>query len=266
MFVICFGIVVSVYLFARNSKNIPLLSGNDVQVSANPYININKNTNTDWQKVLTNVDPGLNNTTTVLGSNDPNQFDETSVTAQLSRDVFSRYLLVANQPGGITTDAANQIADQTLSNNQYTQVAGAVYSEMDLHIVSANSDNIKKYTDEMNLILKNRSSQVKVNPLEILSVATQNEDEQELTKLDPIILTAKNFINDLVGIQVPQDAVQVHLDIINSSSNMLSDLEAIRALFTDPVKGLSGVSQYTAHLANFQTAVENMSTYLNSRN
>jgi hypothetical protein len=264
--IICFGIVTSVYLFARNSNNLPLLAGNDTAISANSYINIGKNTNNDWQKILTNVDPNQNTTTVLTTGGDPNVFDETSLTAQMSRDMFAQYLLVANKPGGVTSDDATQIASAVLSNPEYTKTASIVYTDINLHVVNTSKDSVKKYTEEMNQIIINYSSQVKVNPLNILLVASESEDEKELAKLDPIILVAKSFISGLIKIDVPRDAVQAHLDLMNSSSNLLSDLEAARVTFTDPVRGLTGIGQYVEHLTGFQTATNNINAYLAGKN
>lgn len=264
--IICLGIVTSVYLFARNSNNIPLLTGNNVAVSTNPYINLDGKTNNDWQKILTNVDPNQNTTTVLTTNGDPNTFDETSLTAQMSRDMFAQYLLVANKPGGVTSDDATQIANAVLSTPEYTKTTSIIYTDTNLRIVNTNKDTVKKYIGEMNQIIINYSSQVKVNPLNILLVASENEDEKELAKLDPIILVAKSFINGLIKIDVPRDAVQAHLDLMNSSSNLLSDLEAARVTFTDPVRGLSGIGQYVEHLTGFQTATNNINAYLAGKN
>lgn len=264
--IICFGIVTSVYLFARNSNNIPLLTGNSVAISTNPYINLDGKTNNDWQKILTNVDPNQNTTTVLTTGGDPNVFDETSLTAQMSRDMFARYLLVANKPGGVTSDDATQIANAVLSTPEYTKTTSIVYTDINLHIVNTSKDSVKKYTEEMNQIITNYSSQVKVNPMDILLVASESEDEKELAKLDPIILVAKNLINSLIKINVPEDAVQAHLNLINSSSNILSDLEAARVTFTDPVRGIAGIGQYVEDLTNFQTATNDISAYLAGKN
>ena len=53
--IICFGIVVSVYLFSRNSNNSKFLTQGIDGVSTNPYINIEENTNSDWKKILINM-------------------------------------------------------------------------------------------------------------------------------------------------------------------------------------------------------------------
>lgn len=256
--IICFGIIVSVYLVSRNTDSPSLLTKN--ALSSNPYINIGSNTNNDWQKILTNINPGTG-TTTVL-TNDEQSGDQTTLTAQVARDMFSRYLLIANKSGGVTTDDATQVANDVLSTPDYTSTAGVTYSSINLNVVDATAYNTKTYAEEMKRIITNRSSQIKNNPLDILTRATKKESADELAKLDPIILEARGFIKDIMNISVPRDVQQLHLDLLNSSSNVLSDLEAMRVSFSDPVRGISGIGQYTNHLTDFQNAIIRINKYI----
>jgi len=258
--IICFGIVVSVYLFSRNPDNSKFLTQGIDGVSTNPYINIDENTNNDWKKILISMDSSKN-ATTILTNNDPAVFDDTTLTGQMSRDFLSQYLS-AVKGGEFTKEELTRIAENTLSIPGYTKVGGAKYIASNLHITTeTDRDSMQAYEDKMNLILQNRSSQVKENPLAIFQDAITRASETRLAKLDPIILQNRGLLNDLLLVEVPKSAVVVHLALLNAFSNILSDLEAIRVVFTDPVRSLTAVSQYQLDESSLKTALNNINSF-----
>ena len=99
----------------------------------------------------------------------------------------------------------------------------------------------------------------------IVAKAVQTNNEKELVKLDLMIHTAKTLIKNLLSIEVPQDAVVVHLGLLNTSSTLLSNLEAMRVTFSDPVKGFVGASQYVEHLNDFLSAVKDTRVYFDQK-
>lgn len=267
IFIICFGIVVSVYLLARNSKSIPLLSTNNTTVSANPYINVNRNTNSDWQNILTAVEPGLS-TTTALKSGDPNAFDETTLTAQLSRDMFSRYLLIANKAGGVTSDDATQIANDVLSNPEYTTTQRNSYSEINLHITQkSDKETFRKYSQilNQNLNARIRQIQTKDDPLTIFSTALNTESQIKLNELNQYIASNKGIISDLLAMEVPKEISVLHLNLLNAFGNSLSDLESMGQALSDPSRGLLAVNQYAQDWEDFQVALGNLNNYYKNK-
>lgn len=62
--------------------------------------------------------------------------------------------------------------------------------------------------------------------------------------------------------EVPEGAIGFHLNLLNTTSNSLSDLEAMRVAISDPVKVFSVVGNYSQNMINFGNAVINMNDYL----
>src|SRR3989344_2665539 len=260
MLIICFGIVVSVYLFSRNPDNSKFLTQGIDGVSTNPYINVDENTNNDWKKILINMDSSKN-TTTILTNNDLDMFDDTTLTGQMSRDFLSQYLSAVKK-GEVTGEESIKIAENTLSIPGYTKIGGAKYIASNLHVTTETDRNsMQVYEDKINLILQNRSSQIKENPLAIFQEAITRASETRLAKLDPIILQNRGLLSDLLLVEVPKNAVVVHLALLNAFSNILSDLEAIRVVFTDPVRSLTAVSQYQLDESSLKTALNNINSF-----
>jgi type 1 fimbria pilin len=78
----------------------------------------------------------------------------------------------------------------------------------------------------------------------ILEKALNSDDASQLTKMDAYITANQAFINDLLNINVPSDASKLHLELLNASSDILSNMQSMRNTFVDPVTGMAGMSQY----------------------
>lgn len=258
--IISFGIVTSTYLFSKTSNKSFFLTQKTNKISANSYIKIDKNENSNWEKILTTIDSSKN-TTTILTNDNIDTFEETTLTAQMSRDFLSQYLLSIKN-GSLTTEQLSQIITNVLSVPQYTTTVGPKYVALNLNITLKSGSNIDLiYKNRLNSILKERSLQIKDDPMVILKEAVTTENESKMAKLDPIILTTKGLLTDLLNIEVPKKAVNVHLELVNAVSNLLSDLESLRVVFSDPIRSLTAISVYESHVLDFKKATENIRVY-----
>src|SRR3989338_6244467 len=263
--VLCIGVVTSIWLIQRNPANISVAQNSDgvTTVSNENLINNKAKTETDWQKILVKKDQ---NFTSVVQKDNPEIFDETTLTAQMAKDLFSRYLQIAKKPGGVTSYDANKIANDVLALPDYTKATGAVYVASNLKIINkTDRETVKLYNDTLNQKLQNKSIKNPIDPMAIVNTALERSDENELSKLDPAILTFKTFIANLLIIEAPSDAIKMHLDLLNAYSNILSNLEAMRATFTDPIRSLSGINQYEQHLRDLKSVIVNISAYFEQK-
>ncbi|KKR32271.1 MAG: hypothetical protein UT65_C0004G0002 [Parcubacteria group bacterium GW2011_GWF2_39_8b] len=266
--VLCIGVVTSIWLIQRNPANISVAQNSDgvTTVSNENLINNKAKTETDWQKILVSIDQKDQNFTSVVQKDNPEIFDETTLTAQMAKDLFSRYLQIAKKPGGVTSYDANKIANDVLALPDYTKATGAVYVASNLKIINkTDRETVKLYNDTLNQKLQNKSIKNPIDPMAIVNTALERSDENELSKLDPAILTFKTFIANLLIIEAPSDAIKMHLDLLNAYSNILSNLEAMRATFTDPIRSLSGINQYEQHLRDLKSVIVNISAYFEQK-
>jgi hypothetical protein len=82
------------------------------------------------------------------------------------------------------------------------------------------------------------------NEAVILKRALENNDKEEIKKLEPIITAYKNHLDKFLNVPVPQSATITHLKIINSFSLIASTIEGMRAVFSDPLIALNSVAVY----------------------
>jgi hypothetical protein len=235
------------------------------EVSVRPFINSNQDTNDDWKKILTTVDK-KNQVVTSVVKTDSSSFDDTTLTAQMSKDVLSRYLMSKKGGKDLTQEDVANIANDVMTSPEYSKKGGVIYVSKNLHVISETDQaTVKKYKTEVGSMLKKRKAEIAVDPTYIIGVAIAREDENMLKRLDPIILTGKSSVTDLLGVNVPSDAVQLHLKLINVSSALVADLENIRKLSTDPASALVGISQYTNNLQEFENSINNLDAYFKKK-
>jgi len=261
IFILCFGVVISVWFITKKQQT---LSQNNVVkktggIEAEPAIAI-KNTDYDWKKILNESAP-KNQKVIDLTKNTTIE-EDTTLTDQMSRDFLSQYLIAAKNGTEVTPEVASQIAQNTLSLPDYRPIS-VVYIKENLKIVKKSDPvTVGKYRDKINQVLIPLYYSLKDNPVTILVNSLQSEKETELKKLDPMILVSKNSVKSLLEMEVPEGAIGFHLNLLNTTSNSLSDLEAMRVAISDPVKVFSVVGNYSQNMINFGNAVINMNDYL----
>ncbi len=257
VFIVCGATVFSIWLFTRNPQTTTSALQNPL-TTVEPSIKIprqNIEDAQDWQEIInTSVLPQKNSANTI-------NTGEGTLTDQMAKDFFGQYLSV-QQKGQVTDEQAQQIAVNTLTSSQYTQATGAVYTRKNLYVNSqTNRELVKKYSDTLDQILTNRSPKKNQDAMSILKKAVDNQDLKILAELDPIIASEKAGIVDLLAVNIPSDAVNIHIALLNALSNLLANTESFRVTFSDPVKSFAAVSQYPQHILDTKSAIQNLETY-----
>ena len=231
-------------------------------VSASPYEKLTSNTSDDWKKMLNSVDTKNQPVEKAIKTNE-DTFDETSITAKLSVDMMSRYLSLKSSGKQITSEDLNNIASNVLDNPEYTTLNGAKYRILNLKIAKDSDQNsITIYKTTVKTAVSKAFSQIKEDPYVTMAKAIKQSSPNQLNNLDSAITACKTIISDLLNISVPKEAVTVHLNLLNSFSKMLADLESLHLIFDDPVKSLNGINQYDSDKIEFINAVDEMSKYI----
>ena len=263
--IICSGVIVSLWLLLQTPKEPLAPVKNVATVSTEAYINIDESNYGDWKKVLTDIDQKTQQTT-ILTKNST-QSNDTTLTSQMARDFFSQYLILKKGGQAVTQDEVDKIVENTLSLPEYTKSTGPVYTIFNLHVNQKKDvETVKKYLNDLQQMIENR----KINdnndePMAITGKAMRENKEGVLVKLDPIIIKAKGVISDLIKMDVPADATNLHLSLLNVTSDMLSNLEAMRASFIDPVRAFVGFNKYPKNLLDFENTLGAINTYFSKK-
>ncbi|HEY0220915.1 MAG TPA: hypothetical protein VGC58_01700 [Candidatus Paceibacterota bacterium] len=240
----------------------------DNSVSVESYQKVNIESNDDWKKILTIIDKDGQKVTN-LTKNDSaseNTFDETTLTAQVSKEFLSQYLIAKQGGKELTEEDIMAIAESVSSNPTYSKSQGPIYVYSNIKVTTKNDlASIKKYKENIDFILTSRSKQIKDSPTGVIYFGVVNSDENTLKRLDPIIEVGKLTLKDLLNTEVPSEAVSYHLGLMNSSSNVISNLEDIRQVSKDPVRAMAGIGQYYTYAIEFEKAINNLNLYFGKK-
>lgn len=260
--VICVGAIVSAFLLARKPDFSKIQSNQNLNLE---HSGVELNTestieNKDWGNLLAKIE-----SPSKTGGAEIDIPEDGTLTARLARDLFSRYLTVAKSGQDIPEEESAKIIDAILASPEYTQGSrGVVYVESNLKIGPvSNTETIKKYADDVNRIFKTGMDSIKANEGigTIINLALANQDETKIAKLDPFVIATRTVLKNLVSVNVPIDLVKLHLELVNSVSNVLSDLESMRETFNDPVRGFIGATKYPQDTDDTQIAIQKITSY-----
>ena len=147
--IVCLGIIVSVWLFAKQPTEQGLVAKSENKGEVVPAIQIKEKTNDDWKKILTSIDQKNQKILDLTSKNKVNPQDDTTLTDQMSRDFLSQYLIAVKNGVDVTPEVAGQIAQKTLSLPEYKQ-SSVVYIIQNLKIVKKSDPvTVGKYKDKI---------------------------------------------------------------------------------------------------------------------
>jgi hypothetical protein len=264
IFILCLGVVISVWFVTNKQKRLSqnTVSKKDGVVAQDPIAI--KNTDYDWKKILTDSNKANSKVIDLTKTVNLSEGDNT-LTDQMSRDILSQYLIVAKNGDGLTPDMASQIVNNTLSLPDY-KPSFVTYIKENLKIVKKDDPvTFETYSQKINQALMPVYYEVKVDPIAILMTSLQSDNETELKKLDPLIVINKKAIKTLVEMEVPESAAGIHLYLLNTSSKILSNLEAIRVAVSDPVKIFTVIGDYSQNMSEFGKTVTSLNALLKQK-
>ncbi len=264
IFILCLGVIVSVWFVADKQKRISQSSEikkDNIEVA--PPIAI-KDTNYDWKKILTDSNKAnakvidLTKTVNIAG-------EGTTLTDQMSRDILSQYLILAKNGQQITPEMATDIVNTTLSLPDY-KPDYVEYIRENLKVTPKNDPvTFDNYSQKISQALISVYYDVKVDPMAIFVNGLQTENEEELKKLDPLIVINKKAIKTLLEMEVPSEAVPLHLNLLNSSSKILGNLESMRTAISDPIKIFTVSGDYSVNTVEFGKSITNLNALLKQK-
>ena len=261
--ILCLAGIASVWLIEKSQPESFKKEILKNSISAVSNENTDTSTSTEWKRILISLDKKSQDYEDLTKNNDE-IFDDTTLTAQMSRDFMSQYLILKKGGKEITQEDIDKITQNTLAGSQYNSLTGPVYIYKNIKIVPDTATSLRKYKNDINLSMKNRSLELKENPTFILSNSAKTNDPALAEKLDVMIKASKGFIGDGLAMEVPSSAVSAHLNIINSVSNIVASVEAMKTIYNDPVMAMMGLSQYNKYMVLFQQRLEELNSYLYS--
>lgn len=187
-------------------------------------------------------------------------------TDKFSQELFSTVASLS-QNGTLDQAAVEQITS-SLADHVKNTPPRKIYAMTDIKVISDNSAKaVKTYFDTLNYITHKKYPTNKniIDIMQRFMIDANNVDTSVLTELNPVIAQMQNILNGTVGISVPSDLSQIHLDYINTLEKLLENLNDITLYDSDVIVALGGISQYQTNITLYQSATQNLSNAINQK-
>ncbi len=261
--IICISIIASTIILSRRAP-LPEKRGGDTLLLENTDYasSLGTTTTVDWVKTLSKINPNLIATTTSAP-------EEMTLTDRFARDVFARYLDIASADHEVTDEEEASIVNTILSNQEYVNgIRGVIYIEQNLKIIGPSTNvTLAQYSTTVNKIFADGLAKIKSKtPIaQLVNDAVTNQDQKKIAEIGTYVTGTKYVLTSLLATKVPSDLAQLHLKLVNSVSNVLSDLEAMEKAIDDPVRGYIGMTKYPLDTEEAQGVIYQISAYYRSK-
>lgn len=280
-------LVIALLFFAAfkllSGKNSFFAQRNDVKVQAgNLTINemITKDSDgdgvPDWEEALWGTDPNnketfgmpdatyIANKRKALNVNQPADNGTPTQTDNFARDFFAAYN--AMKTSGQVDDATIKNFSSALGQKIVDSSVVDQYSEKDLKLADNDDPQTQAdyYASAAGLFAIYKESGLG-DELEIaggIASTGQGGDTKSEDQLQKIAGAYQEFAQKLLLVPVPKSLVQYHLEIINSANNTGIAVSNMSKMISDPVTGLSGISQYQKYSSDLITSANNLEAFL----
>lgn len=225
----------------------------------------------DWEEVLWKTDPnnpdtdedGMNDNEEILNQRDPlvkgegdlnnkitqiNSFSENTKTTLnqtdiLAREIFTGYVAL-KQNNALGTIEQEDFIEKITSANLNLEQNIQYLTLNDIKVISDSSKKtLQKYADELKKVFSENPTLRDDNV--ILKEALDNEDPKILDEIKSNTIFYKKFTDNLIGLEVPNELKNYHLDLINLFKQMTENTKQMIQVFEDPILGLVGAKSYS---------------------
>jgi len=189
---------------------------------------------------------------------------ELTETEKFAREFFTAYMAMKSS-GGVDNTTINNFSS-ALGEKMANPNIIDQYSEKDVKIDKTNNgegDLEKYYLDIQELFDKYRSSDIG-DELNIISSGlmadTKTNKEEMPKKLADISNYYQELASKMMDLSVPKSLTSFHLKTANSANNTGISVKNMITIQSDPIVGLSGLSQYKKYSEEFINSATELET------
>lgn len=173
-----------------------------------------------------------------------------SLTDSISRDLLTQYLSTKQLVGGqLNTSTKESMINSLLSkvdSSAYSITSSNNYKISDIKISQDNSVSfVKNYGNQLGAVLnKYNGPHSPGTELLFFKEAVEKDDPSGFETIGENIIVFEMLIKDLLGLTVPSDLKNAHLDLINSFSQFKQISFSFKNYPQDPLSAMVALSHY----------------------
>lgn len=200
----------------------------------------------------------------IEGSVNENKLTETE---KFAREFFTSYSAMKSS-GEIDNETINSFSN-ALGEKIVNPDLIDKYTEANIKINNTDTPISKqKYYQEVKILFNKYKEEGIGDELDIISMTLASNSTNEInnssqySKLSTIAKAYQDFAKKTIELYVPTSLKDYHLSIINNANNTGISVLSMAKISSDPIIGLSGLSQYQKYSENLIKTVTDLETFL----
>jgi len=188
--------------------------------------------------------------------------EKLTVTDELSRALFTQFMLVKQNGGTIDQTVASQIAAQEF-NNVLQENGVFNYTNKDLKLTDANDINtLRAYGNALgSAILSGGNPNKTESELDLYESLIKTRDASFVPKMVAIAKAYQLVIDEVKKITVPRSVSAAHLDLLNSLSGVQKGIDLMSEQLTDELSGPLGLLIYEKQTSGMMNALTELQLF-----
>lgn len=136
-----------------------------------------------------------------------------------------------------------------------TNTGSKRYTRLDFNLVEGNFDSYRNYGNALGFILQLDIVEI-VQDAIILQDALTSRNPQKLEELKPIENALGNTVALLLGVEVPAQLSEQHLELLNTYESMRETVAAMQLAFEDPLFTLARMGNYSKDIEHVADTIK----------
>src|SRR3989344_1445384 len=236
-------------------------SGANLANTLTPGEKISLPQNPNWQNDFDTISSSYTTNTQSQAEQTP---EEQTTTDAVATSLLSNYL-VLKQNGLLNQSSAQKLVDQSV--NFVDQLEENTPWKITVRTTPDNgAQSLTLYGENLGAIFKRNMPTERLNELEIVTNAINQENQSEIEELAVIIGVYENIYTDLAGTEVPSNLLKPHVEMLKGMSEIVSSLDKMMRILSDPLVGLQAIKTYQEGGLQFATASQAIRNFLLQNN
>ncbi|HNW71381.1 MAG TPA: hypothetical protein PKZ36_01260 [Candidatus Paceibacterota bacterium] len=279
------GLIVFLIANLLSSKNSFFSSKKETKISlenmtTNELITLDSDGDSipDWEEALWGTDPKNKKTFDNINDSEyienkkiengikPSEDDGTlTETDKFAREFFATYM--AMKTTGQIDDKAITEFSTALGQNIAENSVIDEYSKENIQITKSDTaEDQKSYYIKAGSLFEQYKEKGIGGELQITAAIANSRESSDIEKSENYLLEISNayqeFAKKLVNVPVPESLTDYHLQIINNANNTGISIINMAKIISDPIVGVSGLSQYQKYSNSLVESVESLESFL----
>lgn len=193
---------------------------------------------------------------------DPRAHNLENLTEAASKELFAFF--IQNQEYGIEPDqdAYLDLIEKLIDEIDIPEI---LFNKSDIKTTTAvDQESLRKYAQEMGRVITENSPQSE-HEMDIYLEAMDKNNRIRLADLNIIIKGYNKIISEALDVSVPESALEIHLEVLNSMKRTQHNISDLTYSFIDPLRGLYGIRNYFAGADKMYKAFINVAEYFDEQ-